>query len=101
LIRAFTRALISRPKFAFLTTSAAKKHYPHDPDLNVRLGHVTRILRASKIVTTGFNIRGSWEETRFGHVKREEALYFYVNEHKIRNSTEFEEMWQIDYSGIN
>lgn len=75
----------------------AKKHQPHDPDLDYRLDHIVRILRAYEIATTSFTIRGSWEKTGFGYVKRDQTFYLYVNEQKIRSSPDFAELWQLDY----
>jgi hypothetical protein len=41
---------------------AAEKHQPHDPNLNVQLGHIIRIFRAYEIATPSFTIRGSWDK---------------------------------------
>jgi hypothetical protein len=63
---------------------AAKRRQPHDLGLDFPFDHIIQISHPDEIATTSFTVGGSWEQTGFDYVKRDNTFYFYLNKHKIR-----------------
>jgi hypothetical protein len=68
-----------------------------DLSLGRDLGHVMCIFRAYERATTNVTVRNSWEKASFGIKRRDGVNCLFVHEGKIRGSTEFAEIWEIDY----
>jgi hypothetical protein len=85
----------------FARVKAARKHWHNDFDLNFQLDHIIRVFRGDEMATIRFTTGGSWEQTGFDDVKRENTCYCYSNEHKIRTLQVFAELGRLDYSEVS
>jgi hypothetical protein len=76
---------------------AIKKRLLRDLSLGRDLDHVMGIFRAYDIATKSLTVRSSWEKAGFGFQRRNETIYLFLHEGRIRESPEFTEVWAIDY----
>jgi hypothetical protein len=56
-----------------------------------------RISKAYEAATTSTMVRSCWERAGFEYAKMGEVLHLVVNDGKITESTDFLEVWRIDY----
>jgi hypothetical protein len=73
---------------------SAKKYLPRHQELDPQVDHIIRVFRACEIAATYMTIKVSWEKAGFVFVRRNDTYYLWVNEDKIRRSSEFQEVWQ-------
>jgi hypothetical protein len=73
-----------------------KKRLLRDLSFGRDLDHDMRIFRAYELTTTNVTVKSSWEKAGFGFQGRNEKVYLFPHEEKIRESPEFAEVWVID-----
>jgi hypothetical protein len=76
---------------------SAKKYLPRNDQSLASIDHIIRIFKAYEIVTTSTMVRSCWERAGFGYAIMGETFQLLVNDGKIRESTDFLEVWRINY----
>jgi hypothetical protein len=75
-----------------------KRRLPRDATLPVVQDHARRMFRAVESVAASSTIRGSFQRAGFAYVKTSNGTYtLEFNENKARESSEFLEVWTIDF----
>jgi hypothetical protein len=81
----------------FARLKSAKKYLPRNDQASALIDHIIWIFKAYETVTTSTKVRNCWEKAGFEYAKMGEAFHLLVNDGKIRESTDFLEVWQINY----
>jgi hypothetical protein len=76
---------------------AAKKRVLRDLTLGREINHLMGKFRAYEWATIGLTVKSEWEKAGFGYERRDGTAHPFVNAGKIRASSEFAEIWAIDY----
>jgi hypothetical protein len=76
---------------------SAKKYLPRNDQASASIDHIIRISKAYETVTTSTIVRSCWEKAGFEYAKMGKAFHLLVNDGKIRGSTDFLEVWRINY----
>jgi hypothetical protein len=74
-----------------------QKIYPKNDTDTAGIDHVVRIFKAYELVTTRATVRASWAKAGFEYCKRDDRYYLLVNDEKIREMSEFSEVWCINF----
>jgi hypothetical protein len=83
--------------FSFGRLKSAKTYLARDDNLDSHKDHAFCFFGAYKIATTSTAMRRSWEKAGFGSMRCDGTCYLWVDEGKIRTSSEFVGIWQVDY----
>jgi hypothetical protein len=75
----------------------AKKYLPRNDQASASIDHIIRIFKAYETVTTSTMARSCWEKARFEYAKMGQAFHLLVNDRNFRESTDFLEVWRINY----
>jgi hypothetical protein len=84
-------------RLVFGVLKSAKRAVKKNSDLESVIDHARRIFVAYERATCSETIRGSWAHTGFDYVKVDGIWHLAVNEKKIREFSEFIEVWNVDY----
>jgi hypothetical protein len=76
---------------------SAKKYLPRSDWEPASIHHIIRIFKADETVTTRTMVRSCWEKAGFEYAKMGEGFHRLANDRKIRESTDFLEIWRINY----
>jgi hypothetical protein len=76
---------------------SAKKYLPRNEQASTSIDHIIRIFKTCETVTTNTMVRSCWEKAGFEYSKMCEAFHLLVNDGKIREWTDFLEVWRINY----
>jgi hypothetical protein len=74
-----------------------KKYLPRNGQASASIDHIIWIFKAYETVSTSTMVRGYWEKAGLEDAKTGEAFHLLVNDGKIRESTDFLEVWRINH----
>ena len=88
-------------RLTFSLIKEKKRHALKDDDENPLIDHIRRIFKGYEESTTSENVRAAFTHTGFNQIEIDGVKYLQVDEDKIRNFSEFKEIWEINFPEEN